>query len=152
MTTPPLDLPALKEIAKAATDGPWGVAHTPIDTPSGEGGDPYVESEGGPIAMEISHAFEQEDADAEHIAAFDPPTALALIARAEAAEEEANGFCADRNLWQDRASEAEKAVAAVREACHSLDANGNSRELGDPTGHTWHVAANIVRTALDGTP
>jgi hypothetical protein len=31
-------------------------------------------------------------------------------------------------------------------------ANGNSRELGDPTAHVWHKAARSLLDLLDGTP
>lgn len=45
-------------------------------------------------------------------------------------------------------------AAAVRESVRPLvsdwQANGNSRELGDPTAHTWHEAARQLLDALDG--
>lgn len=87
-TPTPLDLAALTMIANAATEGPWherelpdlignctSTIHAPnaIDVPT------WSE-----LAPEIAGALKGEDA--RHIAAFDPTTARALIARAEAAE------------------------------------------------------------------
>lgn len=126
-TTTPLDLPALTEIANAATDGPWeerelpdlignctSTIHAPnaIDVPT------WSE-----LAPEIAGALKSEDAL--HIATFDPPTVLALIARAEAAEAK---------------------VAAVRSVYAEL-----FREMDDPN----HLAQsedvlNAISFALDG--
>ena len=44
------------------------------------------------------------------------------------------------------------AVARVSALVPDMQANGNSRELGDPRADTWHEAARLVLDALDGTP
>lgn len=116
-----LDLSQLREVAGQATPGPW-------ETLGGQG--PF-----GTHA--VCHRMEQgtlvelayrdahfDKTNAVHIATFDPPTVLALIARLEAAEQ---------------------AVARVREVCES-DGYEVSNEFG-----TWDavVVENII-DALDG--
>ena len=54
------------------------------------------------------------------------------------------------------ATEAERdalaaAVARVSALVPDMQANGNSRELGDPRADTWHEAARLILDALDGT-
>ena len=74
-----LDLTKLREIAEAATPGPWGLWN-PSSGPS------HI-SIGGKIAfqsVETADSFAYDEViphwrDAYHIATFDPPTALALI-------------------------------------------------------------------------
>lgn len=91
MTTPPLDLPgerltALRDIANAATEGPWDQWNPSV-------GESHI-SIAHKVAwrsVESATSFEDDQeiphwADATHIAAFDPPTVLALLDRAEAAE------------------------------------------------------------------
>lgn len=84
-TPPPLDLATLRVIAEGATEGPWRI-YTVTD------------SGGRSAAVETAWAHDEQGEDTElvtdwcspedaaHIAAFDPPTVLALIARVEAAE------------------------------------------------------------------
>jgi hypothetical protein len=48
------------------------------------------------------------------------------------------------------ATEAEQAVERCRRLAADFDANGNGQSLGDPCADTWHKAANLLRTALDG--
>lgn len=76
-----LDLIHLRQLAEAATPGPWRVC--------AGGRAPYVAAAAGtPIVdLEITGAqIDFEQADAEHIAAFGPETALALLAVVEAAQ------------------------------------------------------------------
>lgn len=49
-----------------------------------------------------------------------------------------------------RADAAEAAVERVRVLVADWQANGNSRELADPTADTWHEAARQLLRALDG--
>lgn len=84
-TPPALDLAAMTVIANAATEGPWRIYSV-------------TDSGGRSAAVETAWAHDEQGEDTElvtdwctpedaaHIAAFDPPTVLALIARAEAAE------------------------------------------------------------------
>lgn len=69
-----LDLGKLREVASAATPGPWGRATT-----DGMGWAVH-RGEHETVAL-----YADRD-DAEHIATFDPPTVLALIERVERAE------------------------------------------------------------------
>lgn len=41
------------------------------------------------------------------------------------------------------------ALKVVLIRCEDFDANGNSRQLGDPTADTWHKAARIIRDAIE---
>lgn len=78
--TPPLDLTALRDIANAATEGEWWTRQfepNVIDIFAGDG------AGGNPGVAEAWHPE-----DARHIAAFDPPTVLALLDRLEAAEKQ----------------------------------------------------------------
>lgn len=80
-TPPPLDLAELTVIAKAATDGPWEA----FTFPGEKGTAPYAFVEVGQHEVRLPW-LDGSYLTAAHIAAFDPHTVLALIARAEAAE------------------------------------------------------------------
>lgn len=67
-----LDLDALEAVAKAATPGPWRLGNYAIVLADGDA--PTIVADGEP-------------ADAAHIATFDPPTVLGLIAEARSAAE-----------------------------------------------------------------
>ena len=99
MTTPPLDLPALRETANAATPGPWswgeeseGWGDCGPNLETVERGPVYSDGSQGSLSTVVgswgydANGISVEDNDARHIAAFDPPTTLALLDRLEAAE------------------------------------------------------------------
>ena len=67
-----LDLTKLREIAEAATDGPWNLHTLRTDETHDIRGS--IDDEANIVIY-----AECEDADAHHIATFDPPTVLALI-------------------------------------------------------------------------
>lgn len=75
-----IDLDALEATARAATPGPWHRHPHPLDD--------QMSDIRGPINddYDVVVYAESEPSDAEHIAAFDPPTVLALIARLREAE------------------------------------------------------------------
>lgn len=73
-TPPELDLAALRKIVDGATDGPWSVYDRGI------GFEVYA-GEGYTLNSGQRETFGKQDAT--HIATFDPPTVLALIARVE---------------------------------------------------------------------
>lgn len=94
MTTE-LDLTALRDIAKEATQSAWAFTVDSDDDPYGE----WPQSLVGPknqqaseraiangFGNDVDEINELSFPDITHIAAFDPPTALALIDRLEAAE------------------------------------------------------------------
>ena len=83
-----LDLTKLREIAAAATPGPWGVydANEGMSPPrpywSVANNEFHNPTNLDALAIDISIDYGDKD-DAAHIAAFDPPTVLALIAEVE---------------------------------------------------------------------
>lgn len=140
---------ALRKIAEAATPGPWAWSKEPDGW--GDNGPNLETVERGPIWADGSqvareqivtswghdaHGICVEDANAAHVATFDPPTVLALLdeldtltARAEAAELDSGVNAAyataaranvefllkEREGGRSRVLAAEAQVAAVRE-------------------------------------
>lgn len=97
MTSPTIDIEALKAAAEKATPGPWFnvVVERPMRI-----GDSYdsngwtmefvgyeILGQDDAVVHSATDGFQREE-DAEFSARFDPPTALSLIARTEAAEGE----------------------------------------------------------------
>lgn len=97
MTTPSLG--ALLKIAEAATPGPWLKSRLPLRMGDGYdyGGEAAVRLGNGTLAMLGS----QQDADAAHIAAFNPTVAQALVEGMKVLEELADRYAGDDGL--DRA-------------------------------------------------
>ena len=85
---PDLDLTKLREIAEAATPGPWGVydANEGMSPPrpywSVANNEFHNPTNLDALAIDISVDY-GDKADADHIATFDPPTVLALIDEVE---------------------------------------------------------------------
>ena len=95
-SSPPLDLQALRQAAQAATPGPWHVRPQEMDDwgyVRGPGMEVVAQARaGGRFTTDDYPAHRNAGTDpfghnAAHIAAFDPPTALALLNRLEAAEQ-----------------------------------------------------------------
>lgn len=86
--TAPLDIDALEKVARAAGDGPW--THDPQKGTPGKCMLAQVWGPGGHSLAELESTDDPAVASAlaEHIATFDPPTVLRLLAerRAIAAE------------------------------------------------------------------
>ena len=82
------DLTKLREIANAATPGPWERGMTTFGDPREGATHACVRVEGAHWTdhLVVSDGCDEADRDMAHIAAFDPPTVLALIDRLEAAE------------------------------------------------------------------
>lgn len=135
--TQELDLARLRKVAEAATPGPWEVYDRGI-------GYEVHDANGCELNGGMRETF--TEADANHIATFDPPTVLALLSRLEAAEQE---LARIRPLFDNLSREypkecnkrvaAEKVVARVREVA-----------TGDPTEYGWSEAMLAVLRALDG--
>ena len=51
----------------------------------------------------------------------------------------------DVQMWADTA---EGLVRDIRAIANDFNANGNSRELGDPTAEAWHNAASTILKKL----
>ena len=121
-----VNLDTLREVAEAATPGPWESRQS--DDMPGK----YVvgrrykfgDVSKGPMTLMQPIFWDQGSADnADHIATFDPPTILALLSRLE---------------------QAEQAVERVREVVANLEDHSRPR-----TAHKFAVAENL-RRALDG--
>lgn len=80
----PLDLERLEAMARAATPGPWWVEEGSCILANTTN----ANSPAWCIGQTQAEDWRQADANAAHIAAFDPPTILALLARLQAAERE----------------------------------------------------------------
>ena len=136
-----LDLTQLRAVAEAATPGPWTLEYDNADdweAGINDGDYPYALQ--GPRNCSydnwadkrlvkdelnrVSEISQMVDEDAKFIAAFDPPTILALLVRVERAEQQ---------------------VARVRAVCES-DAYEVSNEFGDYDA----VAVENILDALDG--
>ena len=119
-TLPALNLDALRKIAEAATRGPWWTGQHSLGARKID-----VMADGG-------WHMPKTEADAAHIAAFDPPTVLALIAKAR----EAEGLWlelltqAQTSLWHEEDAASARAdlataraqLAMAREALERLSA------------------------------
>ena len=98
------DLSALKALAEKATPGEWEFSArdegwATVDIPDGPDDTMQLAwHEGGGITA-------MDSANAEFIAAFDPPTVLALIARLEEAEGRVGNVAAEVRMWRDDAKE-----------------------------------------------
>lgn len=138
--TEPLDLDRLREVAKKATPGPWTLI----------GGGEYLTPIGLMVAPDDGGVWPE---DATHIAAFDPPTVLALLDRVAELEakvarvnaEYARHVC-DRDALADKVARLE----ALRQAAGRSEAEIKAEALreaadawpGGPTGfapipHEW---------------
>ena len=80
----PLDLDELEKLARAATSGPWTCDKPPTDKDGFRRGVSIAATYGRQMIYADPPGGSFPAADQRHIAAFDPPTALALI---EAAKE-----------------------------------------------------------------
>ena len=116
-----LDLTELREIAEAATPGPWGVydANEGMSPPrpywSVANNEFHNPTNLDALAIDISIDYGDKD-DAAHIAAFDPPTVLALI------------------------DEVERLRAGIIEAHETIT---------NEAGPAWLAASKVLEDALD---
>ena len=117
-----LDLDALEAVARAATPGPWEAE--PYLYTADDDWVRVTSPSDGPL---FNLAEGVEPVNASHIATFDPPTVLALIAKLREAEQErdearwAAGIVGDvaresSGGWQDAAAELHATQARLREA------------------------------------
>lgn len=154
-----LDLDHLKQVAQNATQGPWEINSA---TCGSEYGDYTIygvkDVADADWATDDVPAFAYCEGmtkpDATYIAAFDPPTVQALIARIEELEAE-NERLRER---QESADLANEAIRWKREALNAQDAIQRVRELPiyealDAYGDTYDVVAHDELTkALEGEP
>lgn len=148
-TTPPLDLAALRNTAEAATTGPWIID----ELETGEHG--LFVDEDNPDYQALGCGLSQvagfmEGKNARHIAAFDPPTAMALIDRVNDSEAEASRY---RGLYDEAESAltaAEATIARVREALSNHPKQCDKHTEASPITCGWKRAVADVTHALDG--
>jgi len=87
-----LDLSVLRGIAEAATPGPWNAVEGVIwDKDGTQVPQASVTTPSKCLTWDDHGGDVFDPADATHIATFDPPTVLALLARLEVAEEHVRG-------------------------------------------------------------
>lgn len=136
-----IDLDALERTAQAATPGPWDIEYDvehydygpserwpstligPRRNPPGVLAEKY--------GNRINEIAELRDEDAEHIAAFDPPTALALIARVRELEAIVNDGGNQAAKHWTRLNAAERALEAERANVKRAQAEARAAELRD---------------------
>jgi hypothetical protein len=87
-----IDLDALEATARAATPAPWAYNPTILGLPS-----TTVMAESKQLGYVAIGQFREQDAT--HVAAFDPPTVLALIARLREAEAAIEAIDAIEPMW-----------------------------------------------------
>src|SRR5690606_964540 len=92
-----IDLDALEATARAATPGPWEADDNMPFSPELQG---IFAPEQRRYVLKVDFGDQPESpADAEHIATFDPPTVLALIARLREAEAVIEAIDAIEPMW-----------------------------------------------------
>lgn len=117
-----IDLDALEATARAATPGPWWQGR---EVRHESDLDVYSERDVSDTSHDIAtHVW--STADAEHIAAFDPTTVLALIARLREAEDDRDKHVALAGHFAGRAMDAENVINRLDTA---LRADGRSAML-----------------------
>jgi len=148
-------LAELRRIASAATPGPWQWAR------SRDKGDPHAyvyagdyASEGEPdLWCEIVSGF--PEADAKHIATFDPATALALLDRIEALEQERDAARAEAERWKRRHDALQAAI--IKTDALIVDAINHANAMYNYTQDAYYEsysdgldeALTILRQLLD---
>ncbi|WP_102157666.1 ead/Ea22-like family protein [Zhihengliuella halotolerans] len=140
-----LDLSDLREIASAATDGPW--THQPYGGQNQNGdfsGGSLFGGDGEYLVSEVA------DEDGAHIAAFDPPTALALIDRLEAAEAavaRVEALHRKSPLYDVLAGDCEHG-----DDCEGVEAEGEVLCPEHIAGYTCVECAELASDSADGLP
>ncbi|MGH3651578.1 ead/Ea22-like family protein [Glutamicibacter sp.] len=133
------NLDTLRKIAEAATPGPWHQAETGVlgareDWDLGKGPARIMEAQ-------MPWRRERMEANAKHVATFDPETVLALLSRLEQAEQQ-----------RDSAREACKTLAEVLSK-HSewiVEATDSQDLIGDDGDGDWDVVWDRVAELGEG--
>lgn len=162
-----LDYPELRRIAEAATPGPWevlacdsGVSYRALNASviTARSGDEVAVAD---WVGEYDDPHAGEGCDARHIAAFDPPTALALLDDVERlradrdliirAHQKAARF-ADQtfNNWQQVVAERD-ALAAKMARAEALIADCCGCGSDDCTEYAWATAIRAALADEEGT-
>lgn len=121
-----LDLDALEAVARAATPGPWNYRQTVLGMVSTT----VSAGDGSHVAYpSVCHALPE---NATHIATFDPPTVLTLIARVR--EE------------QQKRAEAEAVIARIEQLCAETDVDTTEATQAWLVGNIGAVLASYKTT------
>jgi hypothetical protein len=129
-----LDRDGLRRIAEAATEGPWRV-ESRINA-NVVGNTETIASGSTPIADCWGRPQSWREPDARHIAAFDPPTALALLDTADAHDRLVAALRALADEWVAQVTDTPSAESEARD--EALDECASSlrallAELGEAT-------------------
>lgn len=138
--TPPAALIEMEEIAKAATQGGWHRRHNQVSLHFNE--ERHVLAEcAAPVRLyrilaDEFDAIGKADANAAHIATFDPPTALALLA-------EITRLTARAETTEAAEAERDEAVGALRPFARAA---AQHRQPCEPFAgqHIIHVGGQIM--------
>lgn len=131
---PTLDLAQLREITSAVPQETWSA----LGTGTAGGDHWYICNDGEAIASVASQDGINEETReplARHIAAYDPPTALALLDRAEYLQAQTQRNYRDWQIANARAEAAEAKLAAVMRHC------GQAEWMKDGDGDEWLALA-----------
>jgi hypothetical protein len=147
-----LDLTRLKELAQAATAGPWGAGnwtcHAPTTITGGADGETIVGETTG-----FGRSADECAIDAAYIAAANPAVVLELIARLERAEATTNaGSMEARHPIQPLVTDAHGRLRFKRNAIVDHLAEGKLNDLAcmDFPQEDWEQLAQLIGYSLDG--
>ncbi len=130
-TPDPLDIPALEAISKAATQGTWKFAGTFYQLIVAEDIDGYTD-----VAEVFHPQLPHGKANAKHIATFDPPTTLKLLAALTAARDERDAMDVERRTTASLCRALEKITAETQAENAALKAERDRlREVGKKAVH-----------------
>lgn len=121
-----LNLDTLRKVAEAATPGPWHQSETGV-----LGAREDWDLARGPariMAAQMPWRRERMEANAKHVATFDPPTVLALLSRLEKAEQDRDklrnrldAMRRQRDGYRNQLRKTEQQVAQVRDLLAYLE-------------------------------
>lgn len=131
-----LDIPALRAIAEAATEGPWRAYESQTHA------EMFVVDPRGFLMDGIVCGPTYEKRNVEHVATFDPPTVIELLDRLERAERERGEAARLSHHYRNEYDRAKKLATFVKNA--GLD-SGYGRLGADEVREL-----NIILDALEG--
>lgn len=137
-----LDLDALEAVARAATPGPWEYRH---ESPSMNGENCTIRQSGVPGIRMSAHVYGFGTGMIEHIATFDPPTVLALIAHLREAEAKlppCDGGCSYDSGPEETCSAHGRLPAEIWELVSRIAAERDVAQ--GQLGEAEHVIAQIL--------
>ncbi|OUN01374.1 MAG: hypothetical protein BAA04_07085 [Firmicutes bacterium ZCTH02-B6] len=142
------ELAKLREIAEAATPGPWSMHSEPeFSGPWSVGADHLPDSTVA-TAWAIEWSAEAAQANAQHIAAFDPTTALELLDALGAARAEADRL---RKQYEALRTGVERVVQDLHKRAHAAAMDwqqSGHHPYHDGASDAYYEAEQMVRRLL----